>query len=50
MIFGFMPLVAVDEIAAGSGGVASEDVHLTEVRCDGVAGIDDVDLLRGHAA
>ena len=43
-------VVAVDETAARSSRVAAEDIHLAEVRRDGVAGFDDVDLLGRHAA
>ena len=42
--------VAVDEVGTCRGGIAAEDIHLAEVRRDGVAGINGVDLLRGHAA
>ena len=42
--------VAVDEVRACGGGVATEDIHLAKVRRDGVSGIDDIDFLCRHAA
>ena len=46
----FRQRIAINKIGARSCGVSTEDVHLTEVRCDRVALVHHVDLLGRQAA